>query len=109
MKGPLEMISLKIIFSTDQSATNISNLFRYTTNVKIIIDYCSEVVFFIIIYSFGKEDFPFFEMGVSCHFQEASQYSVSMDHTEEKKSMSIQSRGNNNKWYTARRKKQKKI
>jgi hypothetical protein len=38
---------------------------------------------------FCREDFPFFEMGVSCHFQEASQCFVSMDHTKEKKSMSI--------------------
>ena len=38
---------------------------------------------------FSKEDLQFLEMGVSCHFQEASQCFVSMGHTEEKKSMSI--------------------
>jgi len=34
---------------------------------------------------FSKEDLLFFELGVSCHFQEASQCFVSMGHTEETK------------------------
>ena len=34
---------------------------------------------------FSMEDLQFLEMGVSCHFQEALQYFVSMGHTEGKK------------------------